>query len=69
LLGQAGVFGTIEPGLAADLVVLDEQLNVSGVLAAGAWSNVAQSPVHRPSSNGRDVTKLVQTNSTTGLDH
>jgi N-acetylglucosamine-6-phosphate deacetylase len=69
LLGQAGVFGTIEPGLAADLVVLDDQLEVAAVLAAGAWCRAVQSPVHRPSSNGRDVTKLVQTNSTTGLDH
>lgn len=37
LLGLGGVTGSIEPGLAADLVVLDEQLQVTGVLKDGSW--------------------------------
>jgi N-acetylglucosamine-6-phosphate deacetylase len=65
LLGRGTEFGAVEPGLAADLVVLDAELTVAGVLASGRWVTV---PVE-PSTNGRDVTELVQTNPATGLDH
>jgi N-acetylglucosamine-6-phosphate deacetylase len=65
LLGRGTEFGSIEPGLAADLVVLDEALTVTRVLTAGRWVT----GLDKPSTNGRDVTKLVQTNSLTGLDH
>ncbi|MDT4911298.1 MAG: N-acetylglucosamine-6-phosphate deacetylase [Pseudonocardiales bacterium] len=65
LLGRGTQFGAIEPGLAADLVVLDAELMVAGVLASGGWVGAAD----EPSTNGRDVTQLVQTNVVTGLDH
>ena len=56
LLGLRHRFGAVEPGLAADLVVLDEALAVTGVLAGGSWE-------------AETVTDLVQTNPITGLDH
>jgi N-acetylglucosamine-6-phosphate deacetylase len=65
LLGRESEFGGVEPGLAADLVILDADLTVAGVLASGRW---LREPVE-PSTNGRDVTRLVQTNPRTGLDH
>jgi N-acetylglucosamine-6-phosphate deacetylase len=65
LLGRGTEFGAVEPGLAADLVVLDGDLAVAGVLAAGRWI----SGPSEPSTNGRDVTELVQTNPASGLDH
>lgn len=37
VLGLGAVCGAIEPGLAADLVVLDDELMVEGVMVAGAW--------------------------------
>jgi N-acetylglucosamine-6-phosphate deacetylase len=37
LLGRLGEIGTIAPGAAADLVLLDEGLHVTGVLQAGTW--------------------------------
>jgi N-acetylglucosamine-6-phosphate deacetylase len=69
LIGRSLAFGAVEPGLDADLVVLDEQLTVAGVLAAGAWSKGLDDGSGRPAPHRRHVTKLVQTNSTTGLDH
>lgn len=38
VLGCDGEFGSIAPGLAADLVVLDDRLEVVRVMAAGMWS-------------------------------
>ncbi|ONH59284.1 N-acetylglucosamine-6-phosphate deacetylase [Frankia sp. CcI49] len=38
VLGLRGSCGAIEPGLAADLVVLDADLAVTGVLAGGRWA-------------------------------
>ena len=37
VLGLGDVSGAIEPGLAADLVVLDEDLGVERVMVAGSW--------------------------------
>ena len=37
LLGRGAEFGTIAVGLAADLVVLEADLTVCGVLSRGAW--------------------------------
>jgi N-acetylglucosamine-6-phosphate deacetylase len=37
VLGLSAVCGAIEPGLAADLVVLDEELEVDRVMVSGAW--------------------------------
>jgi N-acetylglucosamine-6-phosphate deacetylase len=41
LLGQAdigpGSIGTVAPGAAADLVLLDEGLHVTGVMHRGGW--------------------------------
>jgi N-acetylglucosamine-6-phosphate deacetylase len=65
LLERGTEFGSIEPGLAADLVVLDADLTVAGVLASGRWLV----ELAEPSTNGRDVTNLVQTNFVSGLDH
>jgi N-acetylglucosamine-6-phosphate deacetylase len=61
LVGRADEFGTIAPGLAADLVLLDADLSVAGVLTAGRWT--------RPLPGAEAVTQLVQTNQRTGLDH
>jgi N-acetylglucosamine-6-phosphate deacetylase len=36
-IGVGGRTGSIEPGKAADLVVLDDELEVVGVMAAGSW--------------------------------
>jgi N-acetylglucosamine-6-phosphate deacetylase len=68
LLGRDHDFGTIAPGLLADLVVLDEDLQVCDVLTAGSWLDPGRQPVAGGAPAGRLVTKLVQTNSTTGLD-
>jgi cytosine/adenosine deaminase-related metal-dependent hydrolase len=65
LLGRGTQFGAVEPGLAADLVILDSDLTVAGVLASGDWVGTPA----QPSTNGRDVTELVQTNPGSGLDH
>jgi N-acetylglucosamine-6-phosphate deacetylase len=65
LLGRGSEFGAVEPGLAADLVVLDDDLAVAGVLASGRWVSAPR----EASTNGRDVTELVQTNPGSGLDH
>lgn len=59
LLGCDSVFGAIAPGLAADLVVLDDRLAIGPVMAAGLWL--------RPPP-GDAGTQLVQTNFGTGLD-
>jgi N-acetylglucosamine-6-phosphate deacetylase len=61
LIGRSADFGTIAAGLAADLVVLETELTLSGVLAGGSWERI---PAGLPA-----VTKLVQTTSRTGLDH
>jgi N-acetylglucosamine-6-phosphate deacetylase len=37
LLGRQGRIGTLAPGAAADLVLLDDGLHVSGVLQGGTW--------------------------------
>ena len=37
VLGLGGVTGAIQPGLAADLVVLDDELEVERVMVAGLW--------------------------------
>jgi N-acetylglucosamine-6-phosphate deacetylase len=65
LLGRGTEFGAVESGLAADLVVLDAELAVAGVLASGRWAGAPP----QPSTNGRDVIELVQTNPASGLDH
>jgi adenine deaminase len=65
LLGRADSFGAVQPGLAADLVVLDENLEVQAVVAGGEW-------VRRGGADGAASgidAKLVQTNDRTGLDH
>jgi N-acetylglucosamine-6-phosphate deacetylase len=69
LLGCDDAFGAIRPGLEADLVVLDEQFKVAGVLASGAWAAGPGEAGGGVAGNGRGVTQLVQTNSATGLDH
>jgi N-acetylglucosamine-6-phosphate deacetylase len=69
LLGCRHSFGAVEPGLEADLVVLDDDLEVAGVLAAGQWSRQPGGSSRSTGRDGRDVTQLVQTNSNTGLDH
>jgi N-acetylglucosamine-6-phosphate deacetylase len=37
VLGLGGVTGAIQPGLAADLVVLDDELEVERVMVGGLW--------------------------------
>ncbi len=37
-LGLAGVAGSLRSGLAADVVLLDEDFRLSGVIARGAWT-------------------------------
>ena len=37
VLGLGGVTGAIQPGLAADLIVLDDQLEIERVMVAGLW--------------------------------
>jgi N-acetylglucosamine-6-phosphate deacetylase len=65
LLGRADSFGAVQAGLAADLVVLDENLYVEAVLAGGEW--LPRDGVDG-AAKGIDA-KLVQTNERTGLDH
>jgi N-acetylglucosamine-6-phosphate deacetylase len=65
LLGCADTFGAVQPGLAADLVILDEQLQVDAVISAGRW--VEHDPAVRPAAVIE--AELVQTNQRTGLDH
>jgi adenine deaminase len=55
----------VQAGLAADLVVLDENLYVEAVLAGGEW--LTRDGVDG-AAKGIDA-KLVQTNERTGLDH
>jgi N-acetylglucosamine-6-phosphate deacetylase len=69
LIGLGHTLGAIESGLCADLVVLDEHLTVAGVLASGAWKRALDAPATSVAAGLRDVTKLVQTNWSTGLDH
>jgi N-acetylglucosamine-6-phosphate deacetylase len=69
LIGLGNTLGAIESGLCADLVVLDEHLTVAGVLASGAWKRALDAPATSVAAELRDVTKLVQTNWPTGLDH
>jgi N-acetylglucosamine-6-phosphate deacetylase len=38
-LGIAGRAGALTPGMDADLVVLDDDLTVAGVMALGRWSH------------------------------
>jgi N-acetylglucosamine-6-phosphate deacetylase len=37
VVGLAGVSGALRPGLAADLVVLDEDFRLTAVMARGEW--------------------------------
>ena len=37
VLGLGGVTGAIQPGLAADLIVLDDQFEIERVMVAGLW--------------------------------
>lgn len=60
ILEGVGRFGAIEAGLDADLVVLDDDLQLCAVSVRGRWDR-------RPGT--ASVTHLVQTNSATGLDH